>query len=171
MGFRECDGHHIRLWQHFLFKRKSLHNSDLRALPPCSRKLPRRPKRLFRLETLIMPAHLQQNNDSLELSTNNLRSPIWIRRVGTKQTLSDRAESKPMTGKVFRAQLTATELQVLRRHPLGRSAVFWTVFTLAVLVWMVGLAISFGPGVMPLLLVLGTILVAMNLAFRRTSSN
>jgi hypothetical protein len=49
--------------------------------------------------------------------------------------------------------------------------VFWTIFTLAVLLWMVGLAASFGPGVMPLLLVLATILAAMNLAFRRTSSN
>jgi len=50
-------------------------------------------------------------------------------------------------------------------------AVFWTIFTLAILLWMIGLAITFGPGVMPLLLVLGTILMAMNLAFRRTSSN
>jgi hypothetical protein len=49
--------------------------------------------------------------------------------------------------------------------------VFWTIFTLAILLWMIGLAISFGPGVMPLLLVLGTILTAMNFAFRRTSSN
>ena len=48
---------------------------------------------------------------------------------------------------------------------------FWTIFTLAILLWMVGLAASFGPGVMPLLLILGTILTAMNLAFRRTSSN
>jgi len=49
--------------------------------------------------------------------------------------------------------------------------VFWTIFTLAILLWMIGLAIGYGPGVMPLLLVLGTILVAMNFAFRRTSSN
>lgn len=48
---------------------------------------------------------------------------------------------------------------------------FWTIFTLAILLWMVGLAAGFGPGVMPLLLVLGTILAAMNLAFRRMSSN
>lgn len=48
---------------------------------------------------------------------------------------------------------------------------FWTIFTLAILLWMVGLAASFGSGVMPLLLVLGTILAAMNLVFRRTSSN
>lgn len=48
---------------------------------------------------------------------------------------------------------------------------FWTIFTLAVLLWMVGMAASFGSGVMPLLLVLGTILAAMNLAFRRTWSN
>lgn len=48
---------------------------------------------------------------------------------------------------------------------------FWTIFTLAILLWMVGLAASFGLGVMPLLLILGTILAAMNLAFRRTSSN
>ena len=52
-----------------------------------------------------------------------------------------------------------------------RSAVFRTIFTLAILLWMVGLAASFGPGVMPLLLVLGTILTAMNFAFRRISSN
>jgi hypothetical protein len=49
--------------------------------------------------------------------------------------------------------------------------VFWTIFTLAILLWMIALAISFGPGVMPLLLILGTILTAMNLIFRRTSSN
>ena len=48
---------------------------------------------------------------------------------------------------------------------------FWTIFTLAILLWMVGLAASFGPGVMPLLLVLGTILIAMNFAFRRISSD
>lgn len=48
---------------------------------------------------------------------------------------------------------------------------FWTIFTLAILLWMIGLAITFGPGVMPLLLVLGTILTAMNVVFRRTSSN
>ncbi|MGC2742104.1 MAG: hypothetical protein WA672_02885 [Candidatus Angelobacter sp.] len=48
---------------------------------------------------------------------------------------------------------------------------FLTIFTLAILLWMIGLAVSFGPGVMPLLLVLGTILAAMNIAFRRTSSN
>ena len=48
---------------------------------------------------------------------------------------------------------------------------FGTIFTLAILLWMMGLAANFGPGVMPLLLVLGTILAAMNLAFRRTSSN
>jgi len=48
--------------------------------------------------------------------------------------------------------------------------VFWTIFMLAILLWMVGLAASFGPGVMPLLLVLGTLLTAMNFAFRRTSS-
>jgi len=49
--------------------------------------------------------------------------------------------------------------------------VFWTIFTLAILLWMIGLAINFGPGVIPLLLVLGTILAAMNIVFRRTSSN
>jgi hypothetical protein len=49
--------------------------------------------------------------------------------------------------------------------------VFWTIFTLAILVWMIGLAVSFGLGVMPLLVVLGTILTAMNFVFRRTSSN
>jgi hypothetical protein len=49
--------------------------------------------------------------------------------------------------------------------------VFWTIFTLAILLWMIGVAASFGPGVMPLLLVLATILAAMNFAFRRTSSN
>lgn len=46
---------------------------------------------------------------------------------------------------------------------------FWAIFTVAVLLWMIGLAVAFGPGVMPLLLVLVTILVLMNLAFRRTS--
>jgi hypothetical protein len=49
--------------------------------------------------------------------------------------------------------------------------VFWTIFTVAVLLWMVGLAAVFGPGVMPLLLVLVMILGVMNLAFRRMSWN
>jgi hypothetical protein len=49
--------------------------------------------------------------------------------------------------------------------------VFWTIFTLAILLWMIGLAASFGPGVMPLLLILATILAAMNFAFRRRTSN
>ncbi|HEY5029455.1 MAG TPA: hypothetical protein VIK39_13680 [Candidatus Angelobacter sp.] len=48
---------------------------------------------------------------------------------------------------------------------------FWTIFTVAILLWMVGLAAAFGPGVMPLLLVLGTILTAMNFVFRRRSWN
>ena len=45
---------------------------------------------------------------------------------------------------------------------------FWTIFTVAILLWMVGLAANFGAGVMPLLLVLATILTLMNFAFRRT---
>lgn len=45
---------------------------------------------------------------------------------------------------------------------------FWTIFTVAILLWMVGLAGSFGTSVMPLLLVLGMILMLMNFAFRRT---
>ncbi|HET9164387.1 MAG TPA: hypothetical protein VFP11_00210 [Candidatus Angelobacter sp.] len=48
---------------------------------------------------------------------------------------------------------------------------FWTIFTVAIALWMIGLAAAFGPAVMPLLLVLATILVLMNLAFRRTSLN
>jgi hypothetical protein len=50
-----------------------------------------------------------------------------------------------------------------------RRAVFWTIFTVAILLWIIGLAAVFGPGVMPLLLVLCMLLVLMNLAFRRTS--
>jgi hypothetical protein len=49
--------------------------------------------------------------------------------------------------------------------------VFWTIFTVTILLWMVALAATFGPGVLPLLLVLCTILTAMNLAFRRRSLN
>ena len=48
---------------------------------------------------------------------------------------------------------------------------FWTIFTVAIVLWMVALAAAFGPGVMPVLLVLGTILAAMNFAFRRRSLN
>ena len=48
---------------------------------------------------------------------------------------------------------------------------FWTIFTLAIVLWMVALAAAFGPGVMPILLVLGTILTAMNFAFRHRSLN
>ena len=48
---------------------------------------------------------------------------------------------------------------------------FWTIFTLAIVLWMIALAVAFGSGVMPLLLVLGTILAAMNFAFRRRSLN
>jgi len=53
----------------------------------------------------------------------------------------------------------------------GGSAVFWTIFTVAIVLWMVALAATFGPGVAPLLLVLGVILAAMNFAFRRRSLN
>jgi len=56
-------------------------------------------------------------------------------------------------------------------HTFRRSAVFWTIFTLAIALWMIALAAAFGSGVMPLLLVLGTILAAMNFAFRRRSLN
>ena len=45
---------------------------------------------------------------------------------------------------------------------------FWTIFTVAILLWMVALAVSFGPGIMPLLIILGTLLALMNFAFRRT---
>ena len=48
---------------------------------------------------------------------------------------------------------------------------FWTIFTVAILLWIVGLGAAFGPAVMPLLLVLVTILGLMNFAFRRTSLN
>jgi hypothetical protein len=49
--------------------------------------------------------------------------------------------------------------------------VFWTIFTLAIVLWMVALAAAFGRGVIPVLLVLGTILAAMNVAFRSRSLN
>jgi hypothetical protein len=49
--------------------------------------------------------------------------------------------------------------------------VFWTIFTVAIVVWMAALAASFGPGVAPLLLVLSAILAAMNFAFRTRSLN
>jgi thiol:disulfide interchange protein len=49
--------------------------------------------------------------------------------------------------------------------------VFWTIFTVVILFWIIGLGTAFGPGVMPLLLVLITILGLMNFAFRRTSLN
>jgi len=45
--------------------------------------------------------------------------------------------------------------------------VFWTIFTLVILLWMVVLAADFGAGVMPTLLALGTILTLMNFIFRR----
>ncbi|HEY2117024.1 MAG TPA: hypothetical protein VGJ51_18140 [Candidatus Angelobacter sp.] len=48
---------------------------------------------------------------------------------------------------------------------------FWTIFTVAIVLWMVALVAAFGSGVMPLLLVLGTLLAAMNFAFRRRSLN
>src|SRR3954462_9925146 len=71
----------------------------------------------------------------------------------------DLAQSKPMTEKVFLGPLTVNRSAgYLSDIAFRRSAVFWTIFTLAILLWMVGLAASFGPGVMPLLLVLGTIL-------------
>lgn len=48
---------------------------------------------------------------------------------------------------------------------------FWTIFTGAILLWIIGLAAAFGPAVMPLLFVLITILGLMNFVFRRTSLN
>jgi hypothetical protein len=48
--------------------------------------------------------------------------------------------------------------------------VFWAIFTVAILLSMIGLAVNFGPGVFPLLLVLGGILTLMNVVFRRASS-
>ena len=48
---------------------------------------------------------------------------------------------------------------------------FWTIFIVAILLWMVGLASAFGPAVLPLLLILGTLLGLMNYVFRRTSLN
>jgi hypothetical protein len=60
----------------------------------------------------------------------------------------------------------------LKRDPaFRRKIVFWTIFTVAILLWIIGLAGSFGPGVMPLLLVLVTILGLMNFAFRRRTLN
>jgi hypothetical protein len=52
-------------------------------------------------------------------------------------------------------------------YALRSSAVFWTIFTLLILLWMIVLAADFGAGVMPTLLVLGTILTLMNFVFRR----
>lgn len=48
---------------------------------------------------------------------------------------------------------------------------FWTLFTVAIVLWMIGLASAFGPGVLPLLLILGMLLGLMNYVFRRTSLN
>lgn len=44
---------------------------------------------------------------------------------------------------------------------------FWTVFTLATLLWMIGLAANFGAAVLPILLVLGAVLALMNFVIRR----
>ncbi len=46
---------------------------------------------------------------------------------------------------------------------------FWTIFFVCIALWMLGLAVAFGPGVAPLLLILGSILALMNFVFRRTS--
>jgi hypothetical protein len=56
-----------------------------------------------------------------------------------------------------------------RSHTFRRSSVFWTIFTMAILLWIIGLAAAFGAGVIPVLLVLGSILILMNLVFRRKS--
>jgi ABC-type xylose transport system permease subunit len=51
----------------------------------------------------------------------------------------------------------------------GGRILLWTIFFVCGALWMLGLAVAFGPGVMPLLLVMGTVLVLMNFVFRRTS--
>lgn len=170
--FTECDGHHIRPRRQFLLRRMSLPNNGLQPLASCSRKSSRCTKTPFQIREANNRADRRQKNDSSGLRGKQPAGSYLDQKSRHEyQRLTARAESKPMTGKVFRGHITVTEMQVLRRHPFRRSAVFWTIFTLAVLLWMIGLAASFGPGVMPLLLVLGTILAAMNLAFRRTSSN
>jgi len=45
----------------------------------------------------------------------------------------------------------------------------WTIFTVFMLLWMLELALQFGANVMPLLLVVGTIFLAVKQVFRRTS--
>ncbi|HZU30327.1 MAG TPA: hypothetical protein VFB79_04380 [Candidatus Angelobacter sp.] len=53
------------------------------------------------------------------------------------------------------------ELLARRGMRQGRCALVWTIFTVFVVLWMLGLALQFGAGVLPLLLVVGTVFLLM----------
>lgn len=47
----------------------------------------------------------------------------------------------------------------------------WTIFTLLVSIWALGLIFRFGPVVVPLVLVLALIVLLLKMVIRRTSFN
>ena len=47
----------------------------------------------------------------------------------------------------------------------------WTILTIAIVVWMLGLVFHFGGNVLPLLLVVAAIVLVMKYMFRRRSVN
>ncbi len=47
----------------------------------------------------------------------------------------------------------------------------WTIFTIAIVVWMLGLVFHFGGNVLPLLLVVAAIVLVMKYMFRRQAFN
>src|ERR1700757_1491191 len=61
------------------------------------------------------------------------------------------------------------ELLQGRRCASGRCALAGTIFTVVVVLWMLALALQFGTGVLPLLLVVGTIFLLMKQVLRNSS--
>jgi len=56
-----------------------------------------------------------------------------------------------------------------RVNASGGSLMLRTIFFMAIAIWMLGLMLQFGEGILPLLVVVASILLVMKRAFRRRS--
>jgi Family of unknown function (DUF5670) len=53
----------------------------------------------------------------------------------------------------------------------GESLMLWTILTIVIVVWMLGLVFHFGGNILPLLLVVAAIVLVMKYMFHRRTLN
>jgi hypothetical protein len=78
-------------------------------------------KRLFLIETLTIEPTTGTKNDSLELRWEQPAERYLDQKSRRNTRLTDRAESKPMTGKVFRGPYNRNRIAGFKATPIGEE--------------------------------------------------